>query len=68
MLELKFKTGRDIVFSFVAGKCFVAIPMEENLLEPAANGLQDKESYKKYFFTFLLVFNIIRELELKRLQ
>jgi hypothetical protein len=68
MLELKFKTGRDIVFSFVAGKCFVAIPMEEDLLEPAAKGLQNRESYKKYFFTFLLVFNIIRELELKRLQ
>lgn len=68
MLELKFKTGRDIVFSFVAGKCYVAIPMDEDLLEPAVKGLQNKESYKKYFFTFLLVFNIIRELELKRLQ
>jgi hypothetical protein len=68
MQELKFKTGRDIVFSFVAGKCYVAIPMEEDLLEPAVKGLQNKESYKKYFFTFLLVFNMIRELELKRLQ
>lgn len=68
MLLLKQKTGRDIVFSFVAGKCFVAIPMEENLLEPTLKGLQDKESYKKYFFTFLLVFNIVQELELSKLQ
>ncbi|RYD83716.1 MAG: DUF3137 domain-containing protein [Sphingobacteriales bacterium] len=68
MLLLKQKTGRDIVFSFVNGKCFVAIPMEENLLEPTTRGLQDKESYKKYFFTFLLVFNVIQELELNKLQ
>lgn len=68
MLMLKQRTGRDIVFSFVAGKCFVAIPMEENLLEPVLKGLQDKESYKKYFFTFLLAFNIVQELELDKLQ
>ena len=68
MLALKHKTGRDIVFSFVAGKCFVAIPMNEDLLEPTARELQNKESYKKYFFTFLLVYNVIRELELQRLQ
>lgn len=68
MLLLKEKTGRDIVFSFVSGKCFVAIPMEEDLLEPTVAGLRDKESYKKYFFTFLLVFNIIKELELDRLR
>ena len=68
ILLLKQKTGRDIVFSFVAGKCFVAIPMKENLLEPVLKGLQDKESYKKYFFTFLLVFNIVQELELDKLQ
>lgn len=68
MLALKERIGRDIVFSFVAGKCFVALPMEEDLLEPTVSGLQDKEAYKKYFFTFLLVFNIIRELELNKLQ
>ncbi|RYY69119.1 MAG: DUF3137 domain-containing protein [Chitinophagaceae bacterium] len=68
MLALKHKIGRDLVFSFVAGKCFVAIPMEDDLLEPTAERLQDKESYKKYFFTFLLVFNIVRELELNKLQ
>ncbi|MBC7934786.1 MAG: DUF3137 domain-containing protein [Rhizobacter sp.] len=68
MLSLKQKTGRDIVFSFVAGRCYVAIPIEENLLEPAAAHLQDKESYKKHFFTFLLVFNIVQELELNKLR
>lgn len=68
MIQLKERTGRDIVFSFVAGKCFIAVPMEENLLEPTVAGLNDKGSYKKYFFTFLLVFNIVQELELNRLQ
>lgn len=67
ILILKQRINRDIVFSFVDGKCFVAIPMDENLLEPTAKGLQDKESYKKHFFTFLLVFNIIKELRLDRL-
>ena len=68
MLDLKQKTGSDIVFSFVAGRCYVAIPMKENLLEPNTTGLQDKNSYKKYFFTFLLVFNIVKELQLNKLQ
>lgn len=68
MLLLKEKTGRNIVFSFVEGKFFAAIPMDEDLLEPTGNGLKDKETYKKHFFTFLLVFNIVRELELNKLQ
>ena len=67
ILLIKEKLGKDIVFSFVAGKCYIAVPFEENLLEPPKNGLRDKEEIKNYFLTILLVFNIINRLELNRL-
>jgi hypothetical protein len=68
MLALKNKTKRDIVFSFVAGKCYVALPMDDDLLEPVKGNLKKKEVYKNYFFTFLLIFNIIKVLELEKLR
>ena len=64
---IKEKLKRNIVFSFVAGKCYIAVPFEENLLEPSKNGVRDKEEVKNYFFTILLVFNLIKTLELNRL-
>ncbi|HNU87083.1 MAG TPA: DUF3137 domain-containing protein [Ferruginibacter sp.] len=67
ILLIKEKLGRDIVFSFVAGKCYIAVPFDENLLEPPRKGLRDKEEIKNYFLTILLVFNIINRLELNRL-
>lgn len=67
MLLIKEKLDRDIVFSFVRGKCYIAVPFEENLLEPTKKGVRDKQEIKNYFYTILLVFNIIRNLELERL-
>lgn len=67
MLLIKAKLGRNIVFSFVAGKCNIAVPFDENLLEPSRRGLRDKEEIKNYFYTILLVFNIMGKLELNRL-
>ena len=67
MLRLKAQLHRKIVFSFVAGRCYVAVPIQENLLEPNSLDIADKETIKTYFFTILLVFNIINELELNRL-
>lgn len=67
MLLIKEKLARDIVFSFVRGKCYIAVPFEENLLEPTKKGVRDKQEIKNYFYTILLVFNIIRKLELERL-
>lgn len=67
MLQIKEKLDKDIVFSFVKGKCFIAVPFDENLLEPTKKGVLDKEEIKNYFYTILLVFNIIRKLELNRL-
>ncbi len=48
MLAIKMKLKKNIVFSFVAGKCYIAVPFEENLLEPSKKGLRDKE-VKKLF-------------------
>ena len=67
ILLIKTKLQSDISFSFVKGKCYIAVPFEENLLEPDKNGLLDKQEIKNYFYTILLVFNIIRKLELNRL-
>lgn len=67
ILLIREKLEREIVFSFVAGKCYIAVPFEENLLEPPKKGLRDKQEVKNYFLTILLVFNIINRLELNRL-
>jgi hypothetical protein len=67
ILLIREKLQREIVFSFVKGKCYIAVPFEENLLEPPKKGVRDKQEIKNYFYTILLVFNIIRKLELNRL-
>jgi len=66
MLQFKAQIKRDISFSFVAGRCYVAIPIAEDLLEPATD-IADKEEIKKYFFTILLILSIINSLELTEL-
>jgi hypothetical protein len=68
ILLIKEKLQKDISFSFVKGKCYIAIPFEENLLEPVKKDLRDKQEIKNYFYSILLVFNIIRKLELNRLS
>lgn len=67
ILRIKEKLQSDISFSFVRGRCYIAVPFEENLLEPTRAGVRDKQGIKNYFYTILLVFNIIRKLELNRL-
>lgn len=67
LLQFRKQIKRRVVFSVVMGKCYVAIPISEDLLEPA-NPVGDKEDVKKYFFTILLVLSIINQLQLKRLM
>lgn len=67
ILRIKEKLQKDICFSFVKGKCYIAIPFEENLLEPVTKDLRDKQQIKDYFYSILLIFNIVRKLELNRL-
>ncbi len=67
LVRFRKQLGRKISFSVVAGRCYVAIPISEDLLEPSADPT-DKEEIKKHFFTVLLVFSIINQLELSRLS
>jgi Protein of unknown function (DUF3137) len=66
LLEFRRQIKRKVVFSVVLGRCYVAIPISENLLEPT-EPLGDKEAVKKYFFTILLILSIVNQLELNKL-
>ncbi len=68
IVDFKQQIGRELVVSFVAGMCYVAIPFTEGLLEPQSGNPDDKEAIKKYFFTILLILSIINKLQLNRLQ
>jgi hypothetical protein len=67
LLRFKKQLNRDIAVSFVAGRCYVAIAIKEDLLEPSGFDTDDREEVKKYFFTILLVLSIINQLHLNEL-
>lgn len=67
LLKFRSQIQRNFVFSVVMGKCYVAIPVKEDLFEPADNP-DDKEEIKKYFFSVLLILSIINQLQLAKLQ
>ena len=67
ILKFRQQIQRAVSLSFVAGHCYVAIPIMEDLLEASDKDMEDKEEIKKYFFTFLLIFSIINQLQLNRL-
>ena len=50
LLKFRSQIQRNFVFSVVMGKCYVAIPVKEDLFEPADNP-DGKEEIKKYFFS-----------------
>jgi hypothetical protein len=66
MLNFRKQVNRDVQFSVVAGKIYVSIPINEDLLEPPSPDLDDKEKIKGYFFSILLVLSIINQLRLNR--
>jgi Protein of unknown function (DUF3137) len=68
MLLIRQKLKKEIVFSFVGNRCYVAVPFSENLLEPTPKGIRDKMAIRNYFYTILLVFNIIKKLELDKIR
>jgi len=67
LLRFRKQVHRKVVFSVVMGRCYVAIPIDEDIFEPADEP-DDKEAIKKYFFGVLLVLSIINQLNLGRLQ
>jgi hypothetical protein len=68
LLRFKKQLNRHIAVSFVAGRCYVAIGIKEDLLEPSGFDTDDREEVKKYFFTILLVLSIVNQLQLNQLQ
>lgn len=67
LIRFRNQLQRNVVFSVVLGKCYVAIPVKEDLFEPA-NNLDNREEIKKYFFSVLLILSIINQLNLSKLQ
>ena len=55
-------------FSFVAGRCFIAIPVTGELLEPTDYDPGDKEEIRKYFLTIQVMKNVIGQSGLTDLQ
>lgn len=68
IMDFKRQINRELVLSFVAGMCYVAIPIKENLLEPQGADPADKKEIQNYFFTILLMLSIVNKLQLYRLQ
>ncbi|HMC98929.1 MAG TPA: DUF3137 domain-containing protein, partial [Ferruginibacter sp.] len=68
MIELRTKLDTAIAFSFVAGKCYIAIPLKQDMLEPTKYDPGDEEEIKKYFVTLQVIPRIIRALPFGGLQ
>ena len=68
MLRINRALKGQASFSFVAGHCFIAIPIPADLLEPTEYDPGDKIEMKKYFNTISLVTNMIKQLGLANLQ
>jgi len=68
MVYLRKKLGLAISFSFVAGHCYIAMPMQKDLLEPSAYDVGDKLEIQKYFLTIWVIRETIRRLPLDVLQ
>ncbi len=67
MVNFKKQINRSIRFSVVSGVCYVAISINEDLLEPSISDPANKENIKQYFFSVLLILSIINQLNLPRL-
>lgn len=65
--EIQEQLQSLISFSFVGGKCYVAIASAENLLDPSKYEVDDKQQLKLYFRTVQSILFLIDELELDQL-
>lgn len=68
MIQLRRQLDTAISFSFVAGKCYIALPLSKDLLEPSNYDPGDKEEIRKYFLTLMVIPEIIKQLPLEELQ
>ncbi len=68
MLEVFTWLKGQVSFSFVAGNCYIAVPVVYDLLEPSDYDPGDKIEMEKYFVTIQLITNMFRQLDLSALQ
>ncbi len=57
---------RDVRLSVVKGVMYVAISINEELLEPSISNPDNKEHIKDYFFSVLLILSIINQLDIPK--
>ena len=67
LVRFRRQIKKNISLSVVTGRCYVAIPLDDDLFEPSLNNPGDKEIVKGYFFSALLILSIINQLQLSRL-
>lgn len=67
LVKFRRQIKREISLSVVTGKCYVAIPIYENLFDPSAKDPGDKDTVRGYFFSALLILSIINQLQLNKL-
>lgn len=59
---------KPVSFSFVMGNCYIAIPLDTDLLEPSDTNPGDKELLRKHYNTLQLMMAVLRRLPLASLQ
>ncbi|MBL0153684.1 MAG: DUF3137 domain-containing protein [Chitinophagaceae bacterium] len=64
MVALQDKFGRGMVFSFVQGQVFMAIPTAKELFEPTVFRSPDEKGIEEYYNTLQMLVEIIDDLEL----
>ena len=67
MLRMCQATQLPLSFSFVAGRCYVGLPLNDNLLEASTANDISKEDVKKHHVTISLIAGVIRQLSLREL-
>lgn len=68
MLQICQQMKTPVSFSFAAGRCFIGIPINEDLFEPGEYYPGDKEQIRKYYISLQIIPSIIRQLQLEKLQ
>ncbi len=68
MLRISRALKGHVSFSFVAGRCFVAVPIAADLLEPSAYDPGDKIEIGKYFNSIGIITNMFKQLDISALQ
>ena len=61
ILSIRKASNLSVSFSFAAGKCFIGVPIMEDLLEPSDYDPGDKEAVRKYFTSIGFITDTIKQ-------